>query len=189
MSDPSLLPCASVPRGKRKMEGREGDPTCTEKPLFSSRGPPSAQARPRGPSGAVGLASWRPITLALQNTATVSRTQPQGFSAADGRETSYRNHCRKHLPSRQKQRPTIQNSGSPDTHSILNSHALHFKHHCHTSKEQPGRTMVIVSWGEVCRKWQKSMFSGLFLKHCTARNHGENSQYQSLLPHFSLSQF
>ena len=70
MSDPSLLPRASVPRGKRKMEGREGDPTCTEKPLFSPKGPPSAQARPHGLSGAAGLADWRPVTLALRDTAT-----------------------------------------------------------------------------------------------------------------------
>ena len=138
------------------------------------------QHRPR-PSAPRGLWGWWTGGL----SPSLSRTQAQGFSAADRRETS--RHCRNHPPSRQKLRSTIQNSGSPQTHSILNSHTQHFKHHCHTSKEKPGRTMVLVYWVQVCWNWQKSMFSGLFLKHCTSRNYGENSQYQSLLPpHFSL---
>lgn len=142
------------------------------------RAHPQHRPRPPAPRGLWGWRTGGP-------SPSLSRTQAQGFSAADRRETSC--HRRNHPPSRQKLRSTIQNSGSPHTHSILNSHAQHFKHHCHTSKEKPGRTMVIVSWGEVCRKWQKSMFSGLFLKHCTARNYGKNSQYLSLLPpHFSL---
>ena len=180
MSDPSLLPRASVPRERERWKaGKETQPAQRSHCSVPRAHP---QHRPVPPASR-GLRGWR----TGGPSPSLSRTQPQGFSAADGRETSCRNHCRNHPPSRQKQRPTIQNSGSPDTHSILNSHAQHFKHHCHTSKEKPGRTMVIVSWGEVCRKWQKSMFSGLFLKHCTARNHGKNSQYQSLLPpHFSL---
>lgn len=46
--------------------------------------------------------------------------------------------------------------------------------------------MVIVSWGEVCRKWQKSMFSGLFqLLHCQ-KSWGKQPVPVSFASFFSL---
>lgn len=78
MSDPSLLPCACS-QGKEK-DGAERGPNLHREATVQPRGPPSVQARPPRPPRGLWASTWRPITLALQNTATVSRTQPQGFS-------------------------------------------------------------------------------------------------------------